>query len=677
MSNSNHDVKNKNQRGRNKNRSDQFNRVDNKKITAPYNFVPLSDWVYFPDWGDQVNHDIPFKDGLNGCITMTIEAITDILVGGKQVKATDEKPGEVHFFQTPDGQFAIPGSSIKGMLRNVVEIISFSRLRQVDDRRIAFRDISSEAYKRRVINKTIYSGFIYFDKKEEQTKLVPCRYASFKHGQLETSIGFKYIFNEKKSVEEKYEIWIDKLKRKIIDAEGRIKFDYTKNNYNKNVVTKLFNGEHKGYPVLINQISDRRSNGKHKDHLFFDEESKAEVVRPEEWVNFLSAHDDEANEDSAWNCYWKKKFYSGEKVPVFYVIQEENDQYKKKSIGLAKMFKLASDYSIYDLIKRKSNDHLPQDAEHSNASDKSKLQKDFSDLLFGCTDETQKEYSYNNLKSRISIGLGKLDPDSKDVKPIEEGRIVIASQPKPSFFPAYLEQNIDLKTGKVDGDNYHTYMYVPENKNEYSIRGWKRYPTHKNDSKNPLRGYAIPNNLKKKNQIQTKLHALPTGTLFKSKIRFHNLRPCELGGLIWAIQWGGEKEAYHSLGMGKPYGMGQIKLSFDSSSKHEINFNHDVDQTLEGEDALKLIQSSMNQFESLMHKCYRDQANQKEYNWSSCPQLKHLLSMASIKRERIYQKNHHELYNMELKDFNKAKNNKRALIPICDGKPLSPTHDDK
>ena len=30
-------------------------------ITAPFNFVPLSDKVFFPDWADSVSHDIPFK----------------------------------------------------------------------------------------------------------------------------------------------------------------------------------------------------------------------------------------------------------------------------------------------------------------------------------------------------------------------------------------------------------------------------------------------------------------------------------------------------------------------------------------------------------------------------------------------------------------------------------------
>ena len=32
-------------------------------INAPYNFAPLADQVYLPAWGDQVTHDIPFRDG--------------------------------------------------------------------------------------------------------------------------------------------------------------------------------------------------------------------------------------------------------------------------------------------------------------------------------------------------------------------------------------------------------------------------------------------------------------------------------------------------------------------------------------------------------------------------------------------------------------------------------------
>jgi hypothetical protein len=38
---------------------------------------------------------------------------------------------------------------------------------------------------------------------------------------------------------------------------------------------------------------------------------------------------------------------------------------------------------------------------------------------------------------------------------------------------------------------------------------------------------------------------------------FHNLKPQELGALLWTLTWGGEAQLRHSLGMGKPFGFGQ------------------------------------------------------------------------------------------------------------------------
>ena len=49
-------------------------------IKAPFNFVPLSEKVFFPDWADQISQDIPFSDGLSGTIELKITAESPIFV---------------------------------------------------------------------------------------------------------------------------------------------------------------------------------------------------------------------------------------------------------------------------------------------------------------------------------------------------------------------------------------------------------------------------------------------------------------------------------------------------------------------------------------------------------------------------------------------------------------------
>ena len=97
-------------------------------LPAPYNFVPVTEHIYHPPWAALVSHDVPFADGICGSFEITVTAVTPVFVRWKK-----EDP---HFYQAyPGGPFAIPGSSLKGMIRAVVEIIALGKLgRFVNDK---------------------------------------------------------------------------------------------------------------------------------------------------------------------------------------------------------------------------------------------------------------------------------------------------------------------------------------------------------------------------------------------------------------------------------------------------------------------------------------------------------------------------------------------------------------
>ncbi|MBF0332968.1 MAG: hypothetical protein HQL40_04870 [Alphaproteobacteria bacterium] len=61
-----------------------------------------------------------------------------------------------------------------------------------------------------------------------------------------------------------------------------------------------------------------------------------------------------------------------------------------------------------------------------------------------------------------------------------------------------------------------------------------------------------------------KLEILPKGATFTGVLRFHNLRPWELGALLWAIQGDGKCAHRHTLGMGKPFGLGHVSVAVDT-----------------------------------------------------------------------------------------------------------------
>ena len=124
-------------------------------VNAPYNFVPLvsSDdpmrlarlpLIVRPEWHEQVSHDIPFEDGVCGHIDLSLTAKTPLFIQG----TTLENDLKRHY-RAPTGQLAIPGTSIRGMIRNVVEIASFSQMPFISERRWGVRDLQ---------NRTLYGN---------------------------------------------------------------------------------------------------------------------------------------------------------------------------------------------------------------------------------------------------------------------------------------------------------------------------------------------------------------------------------------------------------------------------------------------------------------------------------------------------------------------------------------
>lgn len=102
------------------------------KISAPYNFVPLNEFVFVPDWADDVSQDIPFPDGEDGYIEVTWKNVSPLCV--RDASGADGENYSMHV-KMSDGSrlYFIPGSSLRGMLRNTLSIMSFGRLSQYDD----------------------------------------------------------------------------------------------------------------------------------------------------------------------------------------------------------------------------------------------------------------------------------------------------------------------------------------------------------------------------------------------------------------------------------------------------------------------------------------------------------------------------------------------------------------
>ncbi len=509
------------------------------QINAPYNFVPLSDTVVIPEWGDKVSHDLPFRDGVSGELKLTIEALAPIMVGGEQKQGTERESGQVRFFQTPDKRYAIPGSSLRGTIRNVLEIATFSRMNRIDDKRFGLRDISgryvSASYTERVRNNVSY-GFLCLDARGKPS-ITPCSMVRLSHRDLESWWKEKspIFVKQRKAVREKYRTWSQLCEKHGIRDSWAIPFQT-----DHKLVTQIGSGDLTGFPVLTGQISDAtddKSNtkGKYKDFMFHSpREQDAFILDNQAWRDFLFIHGDEDGKpDSPWKGFWRERFLKRQQVPVFYIQNKDRVQ-----VGLAYMPKLAGDFSTHDMLQHTHKDHV------DNAK------PDFTELLFGRVGEKPEDALKGRVYFEPAFLQGKANVDNNPRETILNGA-------KPSYFPNYVYQLVnksgnELANGK--SRQYATYIYSDGNPAP-ELRGWKRYPVRLPDE---VRTQPLGD--KQTTKVQTRLHTLAEGSTFKGRLVFHNLKPQELGALLWAVQLENKR---HNLGMAKSFGYGQISIKLD------------------------------------------------------------------------------------------------------------------
>ena len=603
-----------------------------KAITAPYNFVPLSNWVHFPHWQAQVSHDWPFEDGVSGEIAYQLFADSPVLVGGHQQAATDDAPGQVKPFQLPDDRYAIPGSSLKGMLRSVVEIAGFGRMRMVDDQRPGLRDITggnvSTSYADKVRNH-VKTGFLR-QRADGGQEIMPCSMVRLDHRKLEDALKVrKPIFRNGNKVSEKYRIWQRHCQKNRWDPQC-ISFDL-----GDHEAVNLGSGGKTGMPVFTGQIND----GKYKDFVFYNaNELNAIEVKQYTWRDFLFIHGDEGGKpDMSWPGYWKAKFRQGEDVPVFYVQDGE-----LLRIGLAYMPKLAGDFSIHDTIGHASEAHLQMPGKENGY--------DLADLLFGAIGEHQEDALRGRVSCETAIVQGQRQPQQQED--------TILNGPKPTYFPNYISQRVDDKNAtKLAGGQYATYMEIPSQKRP-TARGFKRYPAR---PEKMVGVQQLATDQQSNKKVQVRLHPLPAGTVFSGRILFHNLKHEELGALLWAMSWNGDASLRHGLGMGKSFGFGQVHFQLDE--KNSIIIPNDPVQAETRLDQLQLNRL-LDRFTQHMEQSAKAAVQQQ--SWVESPQISNLLAMAdpeSAKRLPAEMQLRHGCLNSKKKvnEFTWAKQNSLVL----------------
>ncbi|MGB3974904.1 MAG: TIGR03986 family CRISPR-associated RAMP protein [bacterium] len=567
-------------------------------IPSPYNFVPLAYMVSVDDaWTEKVSHDIPFSNGISGVLTLKLKAESPIYIrnGGAHPEDPETKLNDsdyLDFFRVyPNGPYGIPGSSIKGMIRNVVEIASFSKMALVDNYKYSIRDLNNQkhytskltdsdsgAYKPRA-----KAGWLE-DRGNGEWVLYPCEFGRVEQDELARYFGNGFTPWKRQNAIDKYKQW---LRHKNLTVHCRINSETVHRKHSVPLsyceVDQLGKGPNQGVIVMTGQTAewspDRPGSNRKKKHMefvFFNTSPNALPIKQKLKDEFIFVHSEPSGEPNKEWKYWKNKMQKGERVPIFY-LGNSNDP---DSMGLAMMYRLAYSYSVIDAI--------PQEHHNTEALD-------FAQCLFGRVEDKTA------LRSRVWFRPMIIDTSTKSGNTVK----TILNNPKPTYYPNYMEQNTD-NSGKIKGD-YQTFM-----DNGCKIKGWKRYPTRL-QAPEPIKP------AQDQERVSTAFRPLPEGTSFTGHMTIHNLRPEELGALVWAIRLGDRAGARHSLGMAKPYGYGQITLSIENT---ELQSNDG--QKVNLEECVTAFEQKMNSY------C-------PGTNWKDTPQIQALLEMADPNAHRPHE----------------------------------------
>lgn len=487
--------------------SRQPRREDQVTLTAPYQFAELNKDVYFPGWASQVSQDIPFYDGIDGVIEVTLMNVSPLFT--RNGTAQNEKDVlSAHVMEGDQRRYIIPATTIKGMLRSTMEIMSFAKMNFFDDRYFAYREIASEEYRK--IMAVPREGQPY-DKEK-----IGC-------GWLRKEGDTYYL----KPCKGRFE----RITHKDIESLFHVHLDNFTSSYERNAAIAKKNND-EWYPVYNGNYQivctgkfqvkrrDGRMEGKQKEYLFPREYEIESPVKKEIIKKFLDAHEGYTprfkEEKGKTECYLNL-LKKGHSIAVFFL---KNPDGSVKVIGLSRMLRYPYEKGVEDIVSKQQPAY----------NDRNRL--DLCEAIWGYTGDKE------SLKGRVQIGHAFCH------KTISDNQLIIGKgtlgEPKASFYPLYLKQDKNAKS-------YKKYSDATE------ISGRKLYKIHKGSSTTDLpQGNSM---------TDCEFNAIPSGQFFTFKIHVHNIRPIELGALLCALTLNQTKDTYHNIGLAKAYGYGKIQIT--------------------------------------------------------------------------------------------------------------------
>jgi len=580
-----------------------------KPAKAPYNFIQLHEKVV--EAQNIPEFDKYHKDRYSGYIELSITTKTPIYI------RRDKGKEECDFFSIKNGSPIIPGSSLRGMVRTLVEIASFGKFSFVDSkRRLYYRavgDTSSlgERYREYLTDKDdkykFFAGVLL--KKGNKYEIHPSKFINGTQVYRidsqnmpddlkdEKPYSFKEVYFKPEKIVENTHY------RGKNDSNERRPYQLKYAKLKSISLKKDENHPNKGYIIVSGLFGNKKHmhwviNEEDTNKINEEDTNKAKIPK-----NVIEEYKSDVNREEKFDLL--KIADSGKSVPCFYITDNQNNVL---AFGHTRFFRLPYELTI--------GDHIPEEL-------RSEDKTDFAEAIFGKESkwasrvffedaflETRNEEEQNN------VFMNKTSPK-------------ILASPKPTAFQLYLEQqpkeeNTDLKDLKHWDDK------------DACIRGHKLY-WHRDTPDDPTDKYSWDEGEAKKDTQHTVIKPIKRNIKFKSRIRFENLTKEELGALLFVLEL--PQNHYHKIGMGKPLGLGSIEIKpkvfiVDREKRYKSLFKDDV-WNLAEEDKTSEINEFKKAFETyILRNISNDDKSNATSLWET-PRLKQLKAMLSWNNTKI------------------------------------------
>ena len=132
----NENMQNQNRHNKHSKNNNKKQNTNNKYVGAPYNFVPFYNDVVGVDEDNLKVHDKIRDNLISGEISYTVKAETPIFI-------SDGNKDNPNFVKNERGEYIIPGSTMRGLIRNNVQILGLSSFDDdINDYNLMYRDVT-------------------------------------------------------------------------------------------------------------------------------------------------------------------------------------------------------------------------------------------------------------------------------------------------------------------------------------------------------------------------------------------------------------------------------------------------------------------------------------------------------------------------------------------------------